>query len=170
MVWRRGKSCSKRRRRRLWSTSSWRRRRIIHQKCHAEELSSWITPLQLLSCQCKRRPRSSLLPRPPSYGSPARHWLPSAHLHLVARCLDNSGWCVATAVLRALSSCRSSDLVNVQLLSFCIFLLAFNIYWSEHCILNKCYQKKNYALPGPCSQSKFFSSLGKVSRTHCSVT
>ena len=72
--------------------------------------------------------------------------------------------------LQLLPSCRSSDLVKVQLLSFCIFLLAFNIYWSEHCILNKCYQKKNYALPGPCSQSKFFSSLGKVSRTHCSVT
>ena len=60
-----------------------------------------ITPLQLLSCQCKRRPRSSLLPRPPSYGSPAHHWLPSAHLHLVARCLDNSRWFAAAAILGA---------------------------------------------------------------------
>ena len=90
-----------------------------------------ITPLQLLSCRCKRKCPSSLLLRNPLCGSPAHQWRPSAHYHLVARCLDNNRWFAEAA-----------NLVIVQLLSFWIFVLAFNIYWSEHCILNKGYEKK----------------------------
>ena len=55
-------------------------------------------------------------------------------LHLVARCLDNSGWFAEAAILVSQSSCRSSDIIFVQPLSLCIFVLVFNIHWSEHCI------------------------------------
>ena len=103
---------------RRWTPTHWTRKRrgmlvlglllAIHPFSRRGALKL-IMPLQLLFHQCKRRPPSSLLPRPPSCGPPAHHWRPSAHLHLVAWCLDTSGWCVATAYLGALLSCHSCD-------------------------------------------------------------
>lgn len=41
-------------------------------------------------------------------------------LHLVARCLDNSGWFAEAAIFVAQWSCRSRDIIFMQPLSLCM--------------------------------------------------
>ena len=67
----------------------------------------------------------------------------SAHPHLMARCLGNSGWFAEAAILGAQSSCRSSYIEIMQLLSFCN---TFNIFLSEHCIQKNLFEEKNICL------------------------
>ena len=56
----------------------------------------------------------------------------------------HSACSVSCTILRGLDLVVVSVVVNKlrMMMPLCIFLLAFNIYWSEHCILNKCYEKK----------------------------
>ena len=76
----------------------------------------------------------------------------STHLHLVAWCLDTSGWFVAPVILGVVSSCHNCPRWSLNF----VFFVSYDYVWlhdllisnwfidTEHCIfiLNKCSKKK----------------------------
>ena len=74
-----------------------------------------ILSLQLPFSHHRQGPHSSLSPRPPTRWVPPCPWQLSALLHLVVRCLDNSGWFVEESyVLSTYIDVSAVSLINVM--------------------------------------------------------